>query len=194
MTAPNIMTSGEINVLAGNQTDNVITGNLAMGSGNKIKGDFSNAVLTSRTVLQSSTLNGPTKVIAIPNGAATDTSWSLDNTSDFSNSNLGVSLSATRAIVNSTARSGGTTQPLVFAVGDTYTERLYIDKLGNVVVGTVNQTPLATTATDGFFYIPKCTGTPTGTPTAMSGSLPLVIDSTNSKMYFYNGTSWIAVN
>lgn len=190
MTSPNVMVSGEINVLAGNKTDNVV-GNIIA---NKYQGEFSTSTLTNRTVFQSNVLNGDTKIIAVPNGSSTNTSWSLDNSSTFSNSNLGFSLSPTRAIINSTARAGGVTQPFVIAVGDAYTERLYIDKLGNVVVGTLSQAPLATTATDGFLYIPECAGTPTGTPTQMVGSLPLVIDKTNSKMYFHNGTNWVALN
>lgn len=190
MTAPNVMVSGEINALAGNKTDNVVSNLTA----SKYLGDFSTGTLTNRTVMQTSTVNGDTKLIAIPNGTSTTASWNMDNTSDFSNSNAGFTLNSTRAFINSTARSGGTTQPLVLAVGDTYTERLYLDKLGNVVVGTLLQAPLATTATNGFLYIPKCAGTPTGTPTVTTGSLPLVIDSTNSIMYFHNGTNWVALN
>lgn len=49
---------------------------------------------------------------------------------------------------------------------------------------------LATTATDGFLYIPTCAGTPTGVPTTKTGFIPLVIDSTNNKLYFYSGGSW----
>lgn len=49
---------------------------------------------------------------------------------------------------------------------------------------------LATTATDGFLYVPTCAGTPTGTPTAISGFAPVVIDTTNHRLYFYSGGSW----
>ena len=30
--------------------------------------------------------------------------------------------------------------------------------------------------------------------TAGNGTLPLVIDSTNNKMYFYSGSAWVALN
>jgi len=43
------------------------------------------------------------------------------------------------------------------------TERMRITSKGNVTVGNA---ALATSATDGFFYIPTCAGTPSGTPTA----------------------------
>jgi hypothetical protein len=67
------------------------------------------------------------------------------------------------------------------------TERMRIDSSGNVRVGTA---ALATTATDGFLYIPTCAGTPTGTPTAITGLAPLVINTTNNKLYFYSGGAW----
>ena len=49
---------------------------------------------------------------------------------------------------------------------------------------------LATTATDGFLYVPTCAGTPTGTPTAITGMAPIVVDTTNNKLYFYSTGVW----
>jgi hypothetical protein len=54
----------------------------------------------------------------------------------------------------------------------------------------VNTGALATNATTGFLYVPTCPGTPTGTPTAFSGRAPIVINSTNNKLYFYSGGAW----
>ena len=70
-------------------------------------------------------------------------------------------------------------------------ERMRIDSSGNVQVGTG---AIATTATDGFLYIPTCAGTPTGTPTAKTGLAPMVVDSTNNKLYVYIGGAWQAMN
>ena len=67
------------------------------------------------------------------------------------------------------------------------TERMRITAAGNVQIGTA---ALATTATDGFLYIPTCAGTPTGVPTAITGLAPLVINTTNNKLYFYSGGAW----
>lgn len=69
---------------------------------------------------------------------------------------------------------------------DGSTRLLTIDLAGNVYVGTT----VATTATDGFFRLPSCTGTPTGN--APDGSM--VRDSTNHKVYFRSGGNWIALN
>jgi hypothetical protein len=52
------------------------------------------------------------------------------------------------------------------------------------------QGALATTATNGFLYVPTCSGTPTGTPTAITGLAPIVVDTTNNKLYFYSTGVW----
>ncbi len=65
------------------------------------------------------------------------------------------------------------------------TSSLSWDGLGNAMVGAFSAN--ATTATDGFLYIPTCAGPPTGTPTAYTGKVPLVYDSTNNQLYVYNG-------
>ena len=46
-------------------------------------------------------------------------------------------------------------------------------------------TELNTAATDGFLYIPTCNGTPTGIPTSFTGTVPIVLDTANNKLYFY---------
>jgi len=55
----------------------------------------------------------------------------------------------------------------------------------SVVVG--NQA-IATTATDGFLYIPTCAGTPSGTPTSFTGRVPMVFDTTGVKFWIFSGT------
>jgi hypothetical protein len=50
---------------------------------------------------------------------------------------------------------------------------------------------LATNATDGFLYVPTCAGPPTGVPgDAPTGTVALVFDTTNNKLYIYDG-SWL---
>jgi hypothetical protein len=57
----------------------------------------------------------------------------------------------------------------------------------NLRIGTA---AIATNATDGFLYVSTCAGTPTGTPTTLTGTAPIVIDTTNNKLYFYSGGAW----
>jgi hypothetical protein len=73
--------------------------------------------------------------------------------------------------------------------GTNATTRFTISATGNVVMGTA---ALSTSATDGFFYIAGCAGAPTGTPSAVTGRVPLLYDTTNNKLYAYNG-AWKSV-
>ena len=59
---------------------------------------------------------------------------------------------------------------------------------GNVVVG--GNGALATSAANGFLYIPTCAGTPTGTPTTYTGSVALIFDTTANKLWVYDG-GWL---
>ena len=61
-------------------------------------------------------------------------------------------------------------------------ERARIDSNGNIY-GTSGTTGM----TNGFFYIPAAAGAPTGTPTAVSGRVPMYYDTTNNEFYVYNG-------
>jgi hypothetical protein len=58
--------------------------------------------------------------------------------------------------------------------------------------GAIGQGALATTATTGFAYLPTCAGPPTGVPIAQAGYVPTVFDTTNSKIWIYNG-AWKGV-
>jgi hypothetical protein len=67
-------------------------------------------------------------------------------------------------------------------------------KQGGTATAAVNvvfsDAALATSATDGFPYLPTCAGTPTGTPTGYTGTAPVIIDSTNQRLYAYSGGAW----
>lgn len=92
-----------------------------------------------------------------------------------SSTNQGTSMSWQTTLIGTTVASGRA-------------ERLKISGLGSIELGA--KAALATNATDGFVYIPTCSGTPTGAPTAVTGLAPLVVDTTNNKLYFYSGGAW----
>jgi hypothetical protein len=76
----------------------------------------------------------------------------------------------------------------VFITGVTSrTESMRIDSKQNIVC---NNAAIATNATDGFFYIETCAGTPTGVPTAYTGRVPMVFDTTNNQFWIYTGGAW----
>lgn len=100
---------------------------------------------------------------------------------------------ARAASIRSTQVSAANVADLRFftANSDTPAERMQIDAAGNVLIGTPS---LATTAVEGFPYIPTCAGVPTGTPTGKTGFAPMVVDSTNNKLYVYIGGAWRIMN
>ncbi len=71
--------------------------------------------------------------------------------------------------------------------GSGFSQGLFVSSTQSVVC---NNAAIATNATDGFLYVPSCAGAPTGTPTAYTGRIPVVVDSTNNRLYFYSGGAW----
>jgi hypothetical protein len=72
---------------------------------------------------------------------------------------------------------------LTFSNTNGAVERMQISAAGSVIVGTA---AISTSATDGFLYIPTTAGTPTGVPTAQTGRIAMVYDTTNHQFWFYD--------
>jgi hypothetical protein len=111
-------------------------GNLTFtGTGNRITGDFSNATIASRVLLQSSTTNGQSALGLLPNGTSTQTQYIAFNSTDPANSSyIQALISATEARINSGQLGTGTNLPMTFYTGGS--ERVRIDTSGNVGIGT----------------------------------------------------------
>jgi hypothetical protein len=160
------------------------------GTAQRIYGDFANATHASRTLFQDKTTNNTTSVGVMPNGTGATAQLLVYGGSDPDNTHR-VSLQAgsTANIINSVAKGTGAVKP--FAIQMNSSNAVYVDTNKNVASGVAS---LATTATDGFPYIPTCAGTPTGVPTSITGFAPMVFDTTNDKLYIYGGAAWIAIN
>ena len=87
------------------------------------------------------------------------------------------------------SNSGGALFIYTAPIGGGVLQRIEINNAGSIILGTG---ALATSATGGFLYLDSCAGTPSGTPTAYTGRVPLIYDTTNNKLYAYNG-AWKSV-
>lgn len=79
------------------------------------------------------------------------------------------------------------------ATDGTANQTLVTDGNGVLSFTTLNRIGFpapATTATTGFAYIPVTTGTPTGTPTTVTGYVPMLADSGGTKLWVYIGGAW----
>jgi hypothetical protein len=85
------------------------------GTGNRIRGDFSNATVANRVMFQTSTVDSQTSVIAIPNGTGTTTQFIGVNNSNTSNASI-VQLAAlsSEVSVRSGALGTGSFLPMTF--------------------------------------------------------------------------------
>jgi hypothetical protein len=123
-------------------------------------------------------------------------------------SNSSINTTGYGAHIDSPSVSGGATMPTVFGVrignqgsaGVTNATGIRIDaqtgssnnKALDIGGGDVilSNAVLPLTATTGFTNIPTCAGTPTGTPTLWTGTVPMVFDTTTGRLWIYFGGAW----
>jgi len=112
-----------------------ISGNLTFtGTGNRIRGDFSNAILLNRVLIQSSITNGNTNVGVIPNGTSLITALNLYATADPTNSTVAQLLSnSTEASLRAGVTGTGTALPLTIYTNAL--ERIRVLTTGDVGIG-----------------------------------------------------------
>jgi hypothetical protein len=108
-------------------------------TGARIQGDFSNATLTNRASLQTSTTNGATGVNVLPNGSGTVSALTAFNNSDPTNAGyVGLGISSTSTSLTSANTGSGTALPLIIYVGSGGPERARFATDGRFLVGTDN--------------------------------------------------------
>lgn len=155
----------------------------------RIKGDFTNATHANRIMFQTSTTNSGTFVGALPVGTGNQSGFLVYSGSDADNASIGrfFANSTFGTIIDSNKTGTGTTSSILLTTNNNTGLTVDTQTTPNVVVGTA--AAVSTSATNGFLYLPTCAGTPSGTPTSFTGKSPVVVDTTNNKLYFYSG-SW----
>ena len=114
------------------------SGNLTFtGTGNRIRGDFSNATLVNRVTFQTSTANSATSVQAIPNGTGNTATFLTANGTDVDNASI-FQFQATNTDnrLNANKLGSGTYLPMTFYTGGSEAMRITTDR--NVGIGTVS--------------------------------------------------------
>jgi hypothetical protein len=119
------------------------SGNLTFtGTGNRIRGDFSNATIVNRVAFQSSTTNGQTLPVALPNGTSVTAGFVANSSSsDPANASEMVMavVGASDVRFSSGIRGTGTYLPMTFLNGGSEAMRITTDR--NVGIGTTNAAP-----------------------------------------------------
>lgn len=142
VTTLNNMTLANVTISSGGSfTSNSIStsGNLTFTStGNRILGDFTNATVSSRTIVQTSTANSSTGVYAIPSGTSTAASWQATNNSDPTNASkiLIATNGSTDVQLVSGINGTGTYLPMTFY--NNGSEKMRLDTSGNLGIGTAS--------------------------------------------------------
>lgn len=144
-----VYTNSALAAVLDTSQNTTLYGNLVLSASKFMQGDFSNATLSSRTILQSSTTNGNTVVPAIPNGTATTSGYRFHNASDLTNFAYGTTqITSTSVRLSSHVAGSGTLLPLEIVVGAV--TAITVDTVGSVAVTNHVRTTAPVTKTGDF--------------------------------------------
>lgn len=191
--------------LAGNSNRNVVIGAYGLAGGNSSGGNnlsIGYATMYATTTGTENTIVGSEGFRLNTTGSQNSTlgMWSgYNNTTGSRNIFIGYTagyyqVGSDKFIVDNRDRGSSTNENTKSLLVGTMASTVASQKLvvnGSLIGGSAT---LATTATDGFWYVPTCSGIPTSTPTTQTGTAPMVFDSLNGKLYIYSGYAWIAMN
>jgi len=136
------------------------SGNLTFtGAGSRILADFSNATVTNRLALQTSTVNGSTGIYALPNGTNTAASWQVSNAADPTNASkiLIATNGSTDVQLVSGINGTGTYLPLTFWNNGAEKMRLFVS--GGFSVGSTTDPGAANLRVNGKIGVGTAPGT-----------------------------------
>lgn len=167
-----------------------VPGNLVFsGTGRRIQGDFSTATLADRTAIQTSTTNGATGVLILPNGTSTFASlYAVASATPTNASTIGITTATGATQLTSTRFGTGTYLPLQLLTSDT--ARVTIATDGLVGIGL---TPAASQGVLQVFASGVTGGAPAATGTTDANQIAEIGAGSVQLSFgaYANGDAWI---
>jgi hypothetical protein len=157
------------------------------GSSRRIQAPMSSGTFANNFAFQSTSVNNPTLLQVIANGTGTYAQVIAFGGSDPDNASyLAYSCASSGGNSISSSRTGaGTTQTFDLSIDSVYAMRIQTNR--DVLLGPSGA---VTAMTAGFPYMPAVAGVPSGVPTARAGYVPFMFDTTNNRLYIYDG-AWL---
>jgi len=159
-----------------------------------------NVVTGPNTITGATTITGAASGLVVSVGTAsfsvtptTTGTIFMGRTTGTGNIEIGRSTASQTLSLSSAVTASGSTKTVTIGTSGAAgsTTNITVGSTTGTSTTTMNgntATPAGAAAmTSGFFYIPAAAGAPSGTPTAITGTVPMYYDTTNNRFYIYNG-------